>query len=911
MADRAELQDVSNYQVLRLRQKWLAYTCAIALTAIVLPARFGFGFSADQGPALALFIFPIAISAYLGGLGPGLLSTILAAGLSLYYLLSPTHDFHAVLALNRLDLTSLVAAGIFVSIIAERHRRCLDDLTVSEERVRLALDAAGMGTFDWDIVRDKIVWSSSHEALFGYAPGQFDGTYRAFAGRVHPDDLPGVNADVARSRALHSSYRHEYRIVWPDGSVHWVRADAENTFDGAGVATRMCGVVQSVTERKQAQETLRASDEYYRALFESIDVGFCTIQLLFDGNDKPIDYRFLKVNRCFDKMTGIEDAQGKRMREIAPRHEEYWFELFGKIALTGKPKRFEKLAAELHHWYDVYAFRIGDPHERTVAVLFLDITERRQAADALSASEAELRSIVENAPYGIYRTVVEGGGRFIYANPAIVKMLGYDSAEQVLALNVAKDVYMTAADRDAVVALFQSRGEFAGLELQWRKKDGRELTICTSGRIVRGEDGREYFESIAEDVTQRRQLERQLRQAQKMEAVGRLAGGVAHDFNNLLAVITGYSEIAKDKLDADHPVSDYLDQIREAAQRAASLTRQLLMFSRKQIVFPKVLDISAVVNNVVKMLSRTIGEDVVLSFRPGLPFGSIEADVGQIEQILMNLVVNARDAMPDGGQITIETHNVELDENYRVQHEPVIPGSYVMLSVSDTGCGMDDTTLSQMFEPFFTTKEAGKGTGLGLATVYGIVKQSSGHIWVYSEPGKGTTFKVYFPRVQKKADKLGEASEREIVGGTETILLVEDDEGLRGLTLELLRSAGYKVLEAGTPDKAIEIARNVHAPIHLLLTDVVMPKKSGPELSLGLKALLPDLKVIFMSGYAGDALTKQTLLVPDLVLIEKPFSRASLLTTVYRVLRQNDSATATTLGRSIGPLSKGKEAGSQ
>ena len=403
--------------------------------------------------------------------------------------------------------------------------------------------------------------------------------------------------------------------------------------------------------------------------------------------------------------------------------------------------------------------------------------------------------------------------------------------------------------------------------------------------MVRTEDGRELIESIAEDISERRLLERQLVQSQKMEAVGRLAGGISHDFNNILNVITGYSEIAKGTLDAAHPVSGYLVQIHAAAMRAANLTRQLLMFSRQQVVFPKIVDLSVVVDNMMKMLSRTIGEDIALSFRPEVPLGCVRADVGQIEQILMNLVVNARDAMPDGGQITIETRDAELDETYRAFHEPVIPGPYVMLSVNDTGCGMDETTRAHIFEPFFTTKEPGKGTGLGLSTVYGIVKQSGAYIWVYSEPGRGATIKIYFPRVQEKPDEARETCEPTILGGTETILLVEDDQLLRNVTFRLLSGVGYKVLEAETPDQAIQMAQDNAEPIDLVLTDVIMPVMGGFELSTRLKALRPELKVIFTSGYTGNAFARQMPVEGPFVLIEKPYSRASLLTRVYEVLR--------------------------
>ena len=607
------------------------------------------------------------------------------------------------------------------------------------------------------------------------------------------------------------------------------------------------------------------------------------------------DGKLLFVNEAGQKMVGIESSEKANSTMIFDYLPADEIARFNRevlpVVLSGKPwsgemsLRHSRTATPIP--FEMRVFPICDAEGRVIAIanVSTDIRERKQMEAALKASEGQLRSMVDNAPYGIYRTIVEEGGKFAFVNPAMVKMLGYDSPEEVLALNLERQVYKTAADRGAVIAVLRSEGEFANLELHWRTKIGKELIISASGRLVRAEDGSEFIESIAEDITERRALERQLVQSQKMEAVGRLAGGIAHDFNNILNVISGYSDLAQEGLDTAHPISNYLVQIRTASVRAANLTRQLLMFSRQQVVFPTVLDLSTVVENMMKMLSRTIGEDVALSFRPEIPLGCVRADVGQIEQILMNLIVNARDAMPEGGQITIQTRNVELDKSYGVSHEPVIPGRYVMLSVSDTGCGMDETIQSHIFEPFFTTKEPGKGTGLGLATVYGIVKQSDAYVWVYSEPRLGATVKIYFPRVAEEADQTRATNEPAITKGTATILLVEDDKALRSLTVELLTAVGYRVLEAQTSSQAIEMAQDHAEPIDLLLTDVIMPVMGGLEVSTRLKALRPDIKVIFMSGYAGEALAKQMPLADDFVLIEKPFSRVSLLTTVDRVLR--------------------------
>jgi PAS domain S-box-containing protein len=418
-----------------------------------------------------------------------------------------------------------------------------------------------------------------------------------------------------------------------------------------------------------------------------------------------------------------------------------------------------------------------------------------------------------------------------------------------------------------------------------RTKNGSIIEVEISSNPITFQ-GRAAVLVLANDITEKKKLEAQLLQSQKMDAIGQLAGGVAHDFNNLLGVITGHTELLLKDLGAQHPGLRRAEQIQRAADRAGGLTRQLLAFSRKQVLVPEVLDLNAVLEDTEKMLRRLIGEDVqlVTVFAPGL--GLVKADPGQMEQVIVNLAVNARDAMPRGGKLIIETANVDLDGSFSRTHPEVRPGSYVMLAVSDTGHGMDTDTIPRIFEPFFTTKEVGKGTGLGLSTVFGIVKQSGGHIAVYSEVGQGTSFKVYLPRIERSGEMAaaGVARAEAPRAGSETILLVEDEEALRHLIREILEAGGYRVLPGGSPEEAVATAETHSGPLHLLLTDVVMPRMSGRQVADRVKASRPAVRVMYMSGYTDEAISHHGALEPGTHFMQKPFTADALLRKVREVL---------------------------
>jgi PAS domain S-box-containing protein len=507
----------------------------------------------------------------------------------------------------------------------------------------------------------------------------------------------------------------------------------------------------------------------------------------------------------------------------------------------------------------------------------------RSAQEGLRRSEINFRSLVTNAPYGICRC--DSNGILLSANPALVGMLGYASGAELLGQNLA-NLYADTQHWFIVADCFRSSQRFNGVLADWLRKDRKPITVRLSGRTIRDEHEVVFFELFAEDVTEHRALEQQLRQAQKMEAVGRLAGGIAHDFNNLLMVMSGYCEFLLERIGPDPLLRGPAQEIANAANRATSLTRQLLAFSRKQMLTPKVLDLNAIVSENLKMLTRVIGEDIELVMVPGIDLGAVQADPGQIEQVIMNLAVNARDAMPRGGRLTLETANVSLDEAYARLHSPVESGEYVMLAITDTGMGMDAETQTHVFEPFYTTKGL-KGTGLGLSTVYGIIKQSQGYIWVYSELGKGTSFKIYLPRLTAKGEAIAAQSaiaDVVIAQGHETILVVEDENNLRRLAQQYLQTQGYTVLEASDPATAIRLSNAHPEPIHLLLTDVIMPGMNGRELAQRITSVRSETKVLYMSGYTENVIGHNGTLDAGITLLQKPFTLPTLKAKVREVL---------------------------
>jgi PAS domain S-box-containing protein len=637
------------------------------------------------------------------------------------------------------------------------------------------------------------------------------------------------------------------------------------------------------TEQARAEEARRQGEERFRALIEH---GADAVALIAP------DGTLLFASHSIERLLGFAPVElvghpgFERVHpDDAPRLHAA---LRDTLASPGTPASLElrwrhKDGSWLH--IDAVAVdRLAEPAVGAIVVNFRDVSERRKAEAALRESEERYRTLVEGVRDIIFALSPEG--TIASLNPAFETITGLRREEWV-----GQPFERLVHPEDLPLAL-----ELLGRVVRGELRPASQFRVRTAKGDYRvGEfsatpqlhEGRLVgILGIGRDVTERVQLEQQLRQAQKMEAVGRLAGGIAHDFNNILTAITGYADLLLEDLGATDPRRQDADEIHKAADRAAGLTRQLLAFSRQQVLQPTVLEVNKLVSDLEKMLRRLLGEDVELGTRLAPTTGRVKADPGQLEQVIMNLAVNARDAMPNGGKLTLETGNVDLDEAYAADHYPARAGPFVMLAVSDTGIGMSEETQVHMFEPFFTTKEKGKGTGLGLATVYGIIKQSGGFIWVYSEVGHGTTFKLYLPRVEELAERPSQPAQApaRAARGTETVLVVEDEAPVRSVARQVLERHGYTVLEAPSAEAALDIVTRYSGTIHLLLTDVVMPGLNGRELANRLAGLRPDAKVIFMSGYTDDAVTRHGVLEPGSAYVQKPFTPDAIARKVREVL---------------------------
>ena len=639
-----------------------------------------------------------------------------------------------------------------------------------------------------------------------------------------------------------------------------------------------------VADREKGDAALRASEKKYRRLFETAQDG---ILILDAGTGRVVD-----SNPFMTKLTGYrrEEFLGKLIWELGPFVDAAASKASFAELQANDYVRYEDLPLKTHDGCEVAVEFISNIYlvedERVIQCNIRDITARKAVENALKLRDRAIEAVSQGI---IVTDSTKPDDPIVYVSPGFTRLTGY-AREDALGQNCRFLAGAgTAAEPRATLQRAIREGKSCTVELLNFRKDGTSFWNCVAISPIKDDCGRlTNFVGVQTDVTARRQLESQLLQAQKMEAVGRLAGGVAHDFNNLLSVILSYAELVGGDLRSDDPSRADIQEIRKAAVRATDLTRQLLAFSRQQVLETKVLNLNETVGGMEKMLGRLLGADIAVTTLPAVGLWNVKADPGQVEQIVMNLAVNARDAMAQGGKLTIETSNVELDESYAGAHHEVEVGSYVLLAVTDTGVGMSAETSARIFEPFFTTKETRKGTGLGLSTVFGIVKQSGGHIFVYSEPGKGSTFRIYLPRVrtalqpQPTAQSSGEP---EVQSGT--ILLVEDEEQVRLIATNILRRQGYVVLDASNGGEALLICEQHGGNIDLLLTDLVLPRMSGRQLAERLAIVRPTMKVLYMSGYANDAILQHGGIDSGVAFLQKPFTPTSMTRKVRQSLRRD------------------------
>jgi len=790
--------------------------------------------------------------------------------------------------------------------------RLVEDLSADARRYQVIAERMIDVAWITDMDLRTVYVSPSIQKVLGFS--QKERMVQTVEEQLTPDSLSlGLDAlarelalekeggDPQRSATLVLEYYHK------DGSTRFMETVMGGIRDAQGLLTGIWGVSRDITDRRRVEEKLRKSEERYRMIVENVhDIVWIL----------GLDLKFIYVSRSNIRVSAYtrEEVAAMALSDlIAPESlglavktlsEELAREAGGQPV---DPNRSRTLELEVyckdgsHAWLEVNATfnRDTDGNPMEILAVGRDITERRAMETELQESEKRYRMIVENMHDIIW--VMDLSLKYKYRSPSNIRITGY-SPEEITSIPAKDQIVPESYALVQTVLAEELEKEFGQepvdphrsrtIEVEVYHKDGGTVWIEVTGLFIRDDSGKPVEILLsARDITERKRaeeekakLESQLIQVQKLETVGRLAGGVAHDFNNMLGVILGYADLAKRSLAKEHPVLRNLVQIEKAATRSRDITAQLLAFSRKQIINPRVIDLNELVAHTQKLLIRLIGEHIELSVLPGEDLWTIKFDPSQIEQILINLAVNSRDAMPGGGKLVIETKNIILEDSYCKTHIGCTPGPHVRLSVSDNGEGMDKEVQQHIFEPFFTTKEVGQGTGLGLATVYGIIKQNNCSIDVYSEPGYGTTFNIYVPHVSGEREVQEVSEEDPTVTNSGKILLVEDDPMLLEITQEMLESIGYTVIVAKAPLEAISLFEKYDTSIDLVITDVIMPFMSGKELIDKLKEIRPDIKVLFMSGYTADAIAHHGVLEKDMHFLQKPFRVRDLARKVGEIM---------------------------
>jgi PAS domain S-box-containing protein len=774
------------------------------------------------------------------------------------------------------------------ALLRMRHAEAV--VQTAEQQWQATFDAIGAGVSLLDMEGNILQSNRASGKLLGKPLADIIG--RTYCEAMYGSEEPVEGCPVVRMR---QSHQRETTVLPMNG--RWIEVNADPLTDDSGELVGAVYVMSDITERRRAEVALRRQNEELNEARQAVEAERRRYQALFefapDGYLVTDTSGIIKeANLAAATLLGTPQnlLTGKPL--TAHLHEKDRRTLHSLLMSFrgGMDTRSLGLEVALHSPDGsplpavLTVATARDEHGELVALRWLlrDTAEQKRAEEALRESEERYRSLVETSPDGIALTDLDGN--IIFCNQQNAGLLGLEDTAQAEGRNtfdfIAPEDRQDARDnwKKALEA-----GSIRNAEHTFLRRDSSVFSGEMNASLVSVAEGKpNSFIVMLRDITERKKLEQQVRQATKMDAIGRLAGGVAHDFNNQLTAILGYTELILRKTTPDDPLRKTAEEIRKAGERSAALTHQLLAFSRRQILEPAVLDLNVVIADMHLMLQRLIGEDIKLVTIPEDDLGQMKADLSQMEQIIMNLVVNAREAMPDGGQLTIETTNSTLDARYCEQHPGARPGQYVTLVISDTGVGMSEEVQSHLFEPFFTTKD--QGTGLGLATVYGIIKQHDGSIWCYSEEGKGTTFKVHLPRVDEPDTLVEQEETGESPRGDETILVVEDEDQVRDITVQILESQGYNMLEASSGEAALALCAEYQEKIHLLITDVVMPGMSGRDLADRLTLTRPEMRVIYMSGYTDNAIVQHGILQEGIDFINKPFMAGALALKVRRVL---------------------------
>ncbi|MHC1729309.1 MAG: PAS domain S-box protein [Syntrophobacteraceae bacterium] len=791
--------------------------------------------------------------------------------------------FHkATLSNSEGQVTGLVGV---ITDVTDRKRSEIA-LRESEARWQFALEGAGDGLWDWNVQTSEVFFSRQWKAMLGFEDHEIGATLYEWDNRVHPEDKERVYADLNRHLNGHiPTYISEYRMKHKDGTYKWI-LDRGKVISrtGDGKPLRVIGTHSDISERKRAEESLQESEKRLRRAELAAQLGNWEFKL--DTTEVKASDGARAIYSLGERNWSIPEVQ----KIPLPEYRSMLDKALQGLIEEGKPYDVEfKISRPTDgKILDIHSIAEYSSEKRVVFGVIQDITERKRVEKALEESEAKTRSILDNIGIGV--ALISPGMEILELNHRMREWFpDIEPGQHPICYRAFNQPPREAVCDYCPTYLTLQDGLVHEAATQTPQAGGIRNYRIVSSPILNAAGEVTAAIEMVDDITEKLTLESQLWQAQKMESVGRLAGGVAHDFNNMLSIILGHTEMAVGKVDRGQSLFAHLQEIRKAAERSADLTRQLLAFARKQTVTPRVLDLNETVEGMLKMLRRLIGEDIDLCWLPGAGGWQVKVDPSQIDQILANLCVNARDAIAGVGKLTIATENVAFDDTYCMENARFVPGEYLLLAVSDNGCGMDKETLERIFEPFFTTKGVGKGTGLGLATVYGIVKQNNGFINVYSEPGRGATFKIYLPRHKGKTELVQKTDPGEPAGrGHETILLVEDEPAILGMTRVMLERQGYTVLSASTPGEAIRLAVEYPGEIHLLMTDVVMPEMNGRDLAKNLLSYYPNLKRLFMSGYTADVIAHHGVLDAGVNFIQKPFSMKNLAAKLREALREND-----------------------